>query len=228
MDDRKKLKEAIKTIIRKSLVSDKKGKGVMKYDTNPVSSDVLSYTEGGFLESLDRLKPFFDIFTKYIVPNYDKPRKGKGVMEYDIPPFDDDDYEGGLVAEGMRKRKGKALVANGLVAEGMRKKGRSLVAEGLIAEGLVAEGMRKRKGKALVANGLIGLAQQPAELPYTELYGQGICYDRHGNKKEKGAPRGDKGAALKKFNDIVRQLRAKDSSMTLAEARSKAKTIYRS
>lgn len=225
MDDRKKLKEAIKTIIRKSLVSGKKGKGVMDYYVEPASRD-LSYTEGGFLESLDRLKPFFDIFTKYIVPNYDKPRKGKG-LEYDIPPFDDD-YEGGLVAEGMRKRKGKALVANGLIAEGLiaegmrKRKGKALVANGLVAEGLIAEGMKKRKGRAL-----IGLAQQPAELPYTELYGQGFNYDKHGERK-KGAPRGDKGKSLKKFNDIVRQLRAKDSSMTLAEARTKAKSIYRS
>lgn len=254
MSDRKRLKEAIKSVIRKEM----KGKGIIDYDVKPAVENV-SYEnlEGGATNPLVALAKFiYGLSSKKDRDNLEAPvhavdsraYRGRGNFEYEIPEFDEDPEVGSaLVAHGIKDakvfydfgkalfdgvskaKKGKGLIAEGLVAEGM-KRGRKKKG-GLVAEGLVAEGMKKK--------GLIGLAYRDpkgmgasASLPYSDLYGEslvanGYNYDKQGMRK-KGAPRGDKGEALRKFNAIIKELRSKDPSMSLPEARAKAKAMYRS
>lgn len=218
MTDRKRLKDAIKSVLKG------KGADIMDYDVKPASEN-MAYLEGG------NLQPFID-FAKAILKfsagkqgNKDIATiTGRGNFGYEIPEFERE----------PAPNVGSALIANG-VKRGRKKKG-GLVAEGLIAEGLVAEGMPKRIGLAYRGKGA------SASLPYSNLYGsslvadglvadglvaEGFNYDKEGERK-KGAPRGDKGEALRKFNAIVKELRNKDKSLTLPEARAKAKSMYRS
>jgi hypothetical protein len=210
MTDRKRLKEAIKSVLKG------KGADISDYEVKPAVDNV-SYIEGG------NLQPFID-FAKAIL-NFSAGKQGKkdldnltgrGNFGYETPEFEEMPHVG------------SALVANGMKRHN-KKKG------GLVAEGLVAEGMPKKIGLAYRGKGA------SASLPYSNLYGsslvanglvadglvaEGFNYDKEGERK-KGAPRGDKGAALRKFNAIVKELRSKDKSLSLPEARAKAKAMYR-
>lgn len=205
MSDRKRLKDAIKAVIKKEMA----GRGVIENFVEPAPKNIRKEL---------KVDP-------------------EGDFGFDIPEFDNEVMEGSaLMARGMKKmaKMDRFKDFSEAFKKALKGKGMEVDSDG----NMIAEGMKKKRKKkgGLVAYGMDGEVMEgcgaTASLPYKDLYGEalsarGFNYDKKGERK-KGAPRGDKGEALRKFNAIIRKLRDADSSLSLAEARSKAKTMYRS